>query len=184
MPAHGLSRVTVPSMDSYNAIKDNFRKAVLNVLSTTLPGNKDAAKRALLEKELLKWVDDTFALAGPNLRVNGVNFEEYVDQPRRLPFDEALDRTVIALQEQSGLLERQRAAEKALLSELEEVPSVADEDEFSFVAREPELREEILEAQREAERLKETIPRELQRAQWVQEVSAELAAQPTAQRQR
>ncbi|CAG7848086.1 SubName: Full=Uncharacterized protein {ECO:0000313/EMBL:CCA66955.1} [Serendipita indica DSM 11827] len=207
MPAHGLSRVTVPSMDSYNAIKDNFRKAVLNVLSTTLPGNKDAAKRALLEKELLKWVDDTFALAGPNLRVNGVNFEEYVDQPRRLPFDEALDRTVIALREQSlvseqtiaerrrtvpakvqellvDLLERQRAAEKALLSELEEVPSVADEDEFSFVAREPELREEILEAQREAERLKETIPRELQRAQWVQEVSAELAAQPTAQRQR
>lgn len=41
-------------MESYNAIKDNFRKSVLSVLSTTLPGSKDAAKRALLEKELLK----------------------------------------------------------------------------------------------------------------------------------
>ena len=117
-------------------------------------------------------MDDTFALAGPNLRVNGVNFEEFVEQPsesidfakckclristiliERLPFDEALDRTVIALREQSlvseqtiveqrrtvptkvqelleDLLERQRSAEKTLVSELDEVPSVVDEEDF------------------------------------------------------
>ena len=41
-------------MESHNAIKDNFRNAALSVLSTTMQGSKDAAKRALLEKELLK----------------------------------------------------------------------------------------------------------------------------------
>jgi hypothetical protein len=32
---------------------------------------------------LYQWQERTFALAAPNLRVNGQNFEEYVDKPRK-----------------------------------------------------------------------------------------------------
>jgi hypothetical protein len=117
-----------------------------------------------------------FQLATHNLRVNGQNFEDYVEKPSKdanlitqlqsnfipiehLPFDEALDRTVIALREQAlvseqtiaerrrnvpskvhgllaDLLERQRAAEISLsvaemaAAEAGGVDSRGDRDEF------------------------------------------------------
>ncbi|KAG8767284.1 hypothetical protein FRC19_001798 [Serendipita sp. 401] len=202
MPTQEMARVSVPTVESWNKAKENVTRAIQSALTDALKGS-DAAKRAILEKELMEWRDRMFALAAPNLRVNGQNFEDYVEQPRYRPFDEALDRTVKALVEQSlvqeqtlaerrrtipikvqglleDLLERQRVAEMQALSMADLDDTSGANDEFSFVTESEQLEMETLETSKVAKQLNETIPHLIQRAQWAQEVSAELVDASTS----
>jgi len=81
MPAVELSRISVPQVDNWNTVKENITKAIQVALRDALPDSRDAARRALVEKELLEWRDRMFTFAAPNLRVNGQNFEEYIEKP-------------------------------------------------------------------------------------------------------
>lgn len=201
MPSGDVTRISIPTIENWNAVKDNITQAIEAALKDALPDRGDADRRARLEKELMAWRDRMFALAAPNLRVNGQNFEDYVEKPKHLPFDEALDRTVIALREQSlvseqtiaerrrtvpvkvqdllaDLLERQRAAETPLITEFEEAATQVDDRDDLFMVQAEHLREDIADAQLTAQQLNQTVPHLLQRAQWAQEVSSELNSNP------
>ncbi|KIM21730.1 hypothetical protein M408DRAFT_333274 [Serendipita vermifera MAFF 305830] len=208
MPSSGeFSRVSVPTVENWEHVKDNVTKAIQAVLNDSLKeGGRDATRKAALEKELMEWRDRMFELATPNLRVNGQNFEEYIEKPKHLPFDEALDRTVIALREQAlvseqtiaerrrtvpskvhdllaDLLERQRAAEISLSAAEVAASEGIDEhagSNIDLLAQHAQLDEVMSEAETAAKQLNVTVPHLLQRAQWAQEVSAELASPPNA----
>jgi hypothetical protein len=81
MPTVELSRISVPQVENWNTVKENITKAIQVALRDALPESRDASRRALVEKELLEWRDRMFTLATPNLRVNGQNFEEYIEKP-------------------------------------------------------------------------------------------------------
>lgn len=88
-----LTRISVDSLQDWLRIKDSYTQAALASLDDELRGSRLAAERDVLIMHLqqvylesathrktysrfLKFVDRTFDMTRPNLRVNGRNFEE------------------------------------------------------------------------------------------------------------
>lgn len=52
MPGGEVTRISVPSIDSWNLVKENIAAATRRALADALPDPKDATRRAALQKEL------------------------------------------------------------------------------------------------------------------------------------
>jgi len=91
-----LPRISVDTSQDWKRVKNDFvsvaDKVLLQKLSETGIANEDAVRA-----HLGKWIDATFDAAKPNLRVDGHNFEDYVENVSSEPFDEILDRRIWSL---------------------------------------------------------------------------------------
>ncbi|ORY33421.1 hypothetical protein BCR39DRAFT_519931 [Naematelia encephala] len=97
-----LSRIAVESQSDWLRVQENIKRGLEQAMEArlgALPGGKDgeAAKRVRKEVEgrLEKIREEMFRLSVPNLRVNGHNYEDFVDATE--PFDEMLDRKIKGL---------------------------------------------------------------------------------------
>ncbi|KAG9010489.1 hypothetical protein FRB94_010254 [Tulasnella sp. JGI-2019a] len=87
------SRICVDHVDDWGKVKQNFTEAMTNALDGKLGAANPADREAILA-HLMQWKDRTFELAKPNIRVNGINMEDYEDDDDDSvfePYDEALD---------------------------------------------------------------------------------------------
>ncbi|GMK56557.1 hypothetical protein CspeluHIS016_0303970 [Cutaneotrichosporon spelunceum] len=90
-----LPRVTVERQVDWLRVQDNANAALAQSLQDRLRTlSPDEARRLLpkLQAELNVIRDRMWEMTKSNLRVNGFNYEEYVETTE--PFDEALDRTL------------------------------------------------------------------------------------------
>ncbi|RXK36536.1 hypothetical protein M231_06195 [Tremella mesenterica] len=97
-----MSRIVVENEADWLRVREGVCRAmnqVMEVRLASLPGGRDgeAAKRVRNEVEgrIAKIQEETFRLARANLRVNGHNYEDFVEATE--PFDEVLDRKIKAL---------------------------------------------------------------------------------------
>ncbi|KAK4685525.1 hypothetical protein P7C73_g4624, partial [Tremellales sp. Uapishka_1] len=101
-----ISRITIDTENAWKTIKDNVTKSMEISMETrlaSLPGGKDGEMARRLRPELEARLHNVssplstlmFELSHSNLRVNGHNYENFVDATE--PFDEILDRRIWAL---------------------------------------------------------------------------------------
>ncbi|CAK9783291.1 hypothetical protein CC85DRAFT_282035 [Cutaneotrichosporon oleaginosum] len=93
-----VPRITVERQVEWLRVQENANAALSQSLEdrlSTLPPIEARRLRPKLEAELNAIRDRMWEMAKPNLRVNGFNYEEYVETTE--PFDEALDRTLWSL---------------------------------------------------------------------------------------
>ncbi|OSX64701.1 hypothetical protein POSPLADRAFT_1120932, partial [Postia placenta MAD-698-R-SB12] len=108
-----LTRISVDSLQDWLRIKDSYTQAALASLDDELRGSRLAAERDVLIMHLQQFVDRTFDMTRPNLRVNGRNFEELDTEEQGVePFDEGFDRHIWSLAEQSLKWDREIAEKR------------------------------------------------------------------------
>ncbi|OCH95202.1 hypothetical protein OBBRIDRAFT_878275 [Obba rivulosa] len=100
-----IPRVSVDSLQDWQRIRENYTTAALEALDTELAASGPSQDKDLLLQHLHRFIDRTFEMTRPNVRVNGRNFEELQQNEEGLcleePFDEGFDRHIWALSEQS-----------------------------------------------------------------------------------
>ncbi|KAG8934426.1 hypothetical protein FRC01_003100 [Tulasnella sp. 417] len=88
------SRICVESIEEWNRVKQNFTDSMVQLLNTKFGERSSTEKDALLA-HLIQWRDKTFEIAKPNVRINGINMEEFTEEEEEQelePYDEVLDR--------------------------------------------------------------------------------------------
>ncbi|KIM80935.1 hypothetical protein PILCRDRAFT_9343 [Piloderma croceum F 1598] len=92
------SRISVDSLRLWLHIKHQYSNAHIALLDAQLP---TSTYRDLCIQHIHHYIDSLFAIAKPNLRVNGRNFEDLNENDQEIePFDEALDRHIWSLSDQ------------------------------------------------------------------------------------
>jgi len=189
----------VDTVDDWERVKTNYTSAIHQVLEaklgTTIHTQQD---REALLAHLLQWRDRTFEVAKQNLRVNGRNFEEYVEEEEETePFDEALDRRIWSLSEErihwdKCLADRRRrtpADVQRLMEDLvkrqqsaEYIPSIEEETnevDMNEVVVSPEQQERTTKTYEgllsNISELNERIPNLVERADRARKVADEVA---------
>jgi len=166
-----LPRVSVGSVHDWQKVRTNFKDAAVSQLQERIVAAKGLSQeRDVIIAHLDQFIERTFGLAQPNLRINGTNFESLDESGREMdPFDETLDRRIWSLADTrlqwhkriaatrrtvpteiestlSTLLERHRELDAALLPVgSEEIPE-----------EEPTTEEETLRRQRVEQALQNT----------------------------
>jgi len=93
-------RISVDTVHDWNRIKRNYSKAALTLLDETLAGGNSNLKHDILP-HLNHFIEDTFQIVRPNIRVNGRNFDDFeFNDHESEGFDEGLDRRIWSLSEQ------------------------------------------------------------------------------------
>ncbi|KAF9070317.1 hypothetical protein BDP27DRAFT_619658 [Rhodocollybia butyracea] len=120
-------RVSIETMGDWSHIKTSYAQAAKISLETELAA-AGLSKSDTLYQHLDRFVEQTFRLVQPNLRVNGQSFDE-LGKDDIEPFNEALDRHVWSLHDQRLGLHKTIAStrrkdpskiEKAVLNSLEQ----------------------------------------------------------------
>ncbi|KAI0687821.1 hypothetical protein BC835DRAFT_1419656 [Cytidiella melzeri] len=135
-----VPRISVDTLQDWERIKTSYVEAAMKELEDSMKREKkDEASKEALRGHLKRFIERTFEMASKNLRVNGRNFEDMDEdeQGGRLPFDEALDRHIWSLSDQSlqwdgeiGRKRREKPKEvERLVGELVEARMAVDEDE-------------------------------------------------------
>ncbi|KAG8858504.1 hypothetical protein FRB96_005175 [Tulasnella sp. 330] len=107
------SRISVDHVDDWGKVKQNFTESLMSNVEARLDASSSADRETIVahlmqvitlrvcltmisaDHDLFKWKERTFELAKPNIRVNGINMEEWEDEDDDSefePYDEALDR--------------------------------------------------------------------------------------------
>lgn len=86
MPSE-VSRISVPALDNWQKVQQNITNAILAALDEELGPGRGKERRGRVEGALMEWKDRVFELAGPNLRVGGVDFEELPNRQRVFTYD-------------------------------------------------------------------------------------------------
>ncbi|KAI0637342.1 hypothetical protein C8Q77DRAFT_1207408 [Trametes polyzona] len=108
-----LPRISVETLDDWRRIKRNYTIAALTALDEQLAGNDSSEDREVLLAHLHRFIDKTFEMARPNVRVNGQNLEDInEDEEDMEPFDEGFDRHIWSLSDQSLRWDLQIAKER------------------------------------------------------------------------
>ncbi|KAL1947475.1 hypothetical protein VTO73DRAFT_14436 [Trametes versicolor] len=108
-----LPRISCETLDDWRRIKRNYTIAALTALDEQLSGNNSPADREALLAHLHKFIDKTFEMTRPNVRVNGQNLEDInEDEEDMEPFDEGFDRHIWSLSDQSLRWDLQIARER------------------------------------------------------------------------
>ncbi|KZO97724.1 hypothetical protein CALVIDRAFT_496881 [Calocera viscosa TUFC12733] len=97
MDREDIPRIGVDTFDDLERIQADFTRQMLAVFEQKLAASGLGAEEEAIKAHLMAWRDRTFEIAKPNLRINGVNYEDHnqeVDETE--PFDEALDRQIWA----------------------------------------------------------------------------------------
>ncbi|KAI0747696.1 hypothetical protein C8Q80DRAFT_1168124 [Daedaleopsis nitida] len=108
-----IPRISVETLDDWRRIKRNYTLAALSALEEQLNGNSSAEDRQILLTHLHRFIDKTFEMARPNVRVNGQNLSDLKeDEVDTEPFDEGFDRHIWSLSDQSLRWDLQIAKER------------------------------------------------------------------------
>ncbi|PIL30465.1 hypothetical protein GSI_07164 [Ganoderma sinense ZZ0214-1] len=194
-----IPRISVETLDDWRRIKRNYSNAALAALDEHLSPNDSQQHRQLLLAHLHRFIDRTFEMARPNVRVNGQNLEDLnEDEVDTEPFDEGFDRHIWSLSDQSLRWDLQIARERRtkpdeiekqirdllatqndLYAEeaaaLEDVP---DDDSTTRADIPPGAYERLDEVASQTfalvEELKQAVPVQLERSQRVKTVTEEI----------
>ncbi|KZT53969.1 hypothetical protein CALCODRAFT_439312 [Calocera cornea HHB12733] len=97
MDREDMPRVGVDTFDDLERIKADFTRQMLAVFEQKLAASGLGTEEEAIKAHLMVWRDKTFEIAKPNLRVNGINYEDHtLEADETEPFDEALDRQIWA----------------------------------------------------------------------------------------
>ncbi|KAI0076632.1 hypothetical protein K474DRAFT_1644545 [Panus rudis PR-1116 ss-1] len=101
-PREDIPRIGVDTIQDWMRIKSSYTAAALSAFETRVAGI-DPARVNALKRQLTKLIDQTFEVSKPNLRINGKNLEDITEDELAgiQPFDEALDRHIWSLSDQS-----------------------------------------------------------------------------------
>ncbi|KAJ3901034.1 hypothetical protein F5879DRAFT_363997 [Lentinula edodes] len=187
-------RVSIETMSDWSHIKANCAQAAKTSLAKELV-LAGLSESSALSQHLDQFIQNTFRLAQPNLRVNGQSFDERVEDDIE-PFDEALDRHVWSLHDQRLGLHKTIATsrrtepwkiEKTLLGSLEQNHKLDGlESEFNDSQEnltmdidgiedlQPEVEDALLQTTAWAQELSQSIPNQTERTARLQNVTTEL----------
>ncbi|KAF8078215.1 hypothetical protein FPV67DRAFT_1686775 [Lyophyllum atratum] len=164
-----LPRVSMGSVQDWHRLKANYKTAALASLDEHILSHGLTTERDTLVAHTNQFIDRTFQMAQPNLRINGQNYEMLdQDEQNTEPFDEALDRRIWSLadtrlQWQKRIAETRRTLPQEIATTIIDIFSqhhVTDGDEMTT------LREDVAEAEDvEVEENNEALPRHSQMEQ-------------------
>jgi len=143
-PQHeGIPRISVDSLEDWHRIKQSYTTAAMDAFERRVVSTPRSTQDIdHLREHLKQFIEKTFAMSKPNVRVNGKNFEDINEDEQGMePFDEGLDRHIWTLSGQSlnldgevadkrreeperqqkimeGVLDRQRAFDEKEAAEL------------------------------------------------------------------
>ncbi|KAJ3998052.1 hypothetical protein F5050DRAFT_1747388 [Lentinula boryana] len=185
-------RVSIETMSDWSRVKANYAQAARTALAKELIA-RDLSESSSLSQHLDQFIQNTFRLVQPNLRVNGQSFERSEDDIE--PFDESLDRHVWSLHDQRLGLQKTIAVTRriepskiektmlgsleqyhkldALESELEDFPEDLTMDIDDTAAFRPEV-DALLRTAAWAQELSQSIPNQTERTTRLKTVTAEL----------
>ncbi|KAI1788452.1 hypothetical protein LXA43DRAFT_1097276 [Ganoderma leucocontextum] len=194
-----IPRISVETPDDWRRIKRNYTRAALAALDEQLTANDSSEHRQLLLAHLHRFIDRTFEMARPNVRVNGQNLEDLnEDEVDTEPFDEGFDRHIWSLSDQSLRWDLQIARERRTkpeeiekqMRELLATQNELDAEEAAALEdvpdEDPTAREDIPHDAYErldevasqtfalVEELKQAVPVQLERSQRVKSVTEEI----------
>ncbi|EPS97370.1 hypothetical protein FOMPIDRAFT_1052583 [Fomitopsis schrenkii] len=125
--ADDLARISLDSIHDWHRLKSNYTSAALRAFDDELAGVQSSAERDALLAHLHQFVDRTFEMTRPNIRINGRNFEDMdIAEEDEEPFDEGFDRHIWALAHQSlqwdsEIAARRRKHPKEIEAQMEDV---------------------------------------------------------------
>jgi len=97
MDREEIPRIGVDTFDDLERIKADFTRQMLAVFEQKLTASALSTDGDAIKAHLMAWRDRTFEIAKPNLRINGINYEDHTQEADETePFDEALDRQIWA----------------------------------------------------------------------------------------
>ncbi|KAJ3742014.1 hypothetical protein DFH05DRAFT_1527722 [Lentinula detonsa] len=181
-------RVSIETMSDWSRVKANYAQAASSSLAKELTA-RNLSESSSLSQHLDQFIQNTFRLVQPNLRVNGQSFNERGEDDIE-PFDESLDRHVwslhdqrLGLQKTIAVIRRIEASkiEKMMLSSLEQYHKLdALESELEDLPE--DLPEDLTmdvddtagETAAWAQELSQSIPNQTERTTRLQNVTAEL----------
>jgi len=192
-----LPRISVDTIQRWQHIKAEYTNASIALLDAEL-GDKGEQDKDLCISHLRQHIDSVFAIAKPNLRVNGRNFEDLDGNDEEIePFDEALDRHIWSLSDQRLKWDREIARTRTekpreveiMLQDLfdrqreagmEEMGDVVHEkDQIKgdpFDERPPQIQLVFQKASALSEELNQSIPVQSERSKRVKAVAKEVKA--------
>ncbi|KAF8797855.1 hypothetical protein BYT27DRAFT_6905479 [Phlegmacium glaucopus] len=93
-----LHRITVGNVQDWQKLCFNYRRATLANLQSQILANDLNHETDALLAHIEQFIERTFSIARPNLRVNGQNLESLDESGREMEaFDETLDRRIWSL---------------------------------------------------------------------------------------
>ncbi|KAL5518979.1 hypothetical protein ACEPAH_662 [Sanghuangporus vaninii] len=189
-----LPRVSVETLQDWLRIRENFTSASIAALESRLAERGSEDQQHVFLPHIKQYVERTFQMAKPNLRINGRNFDEYDNDEQDMDqFDEALDRRVWSLSDQRlkwdleialkrrgvpmevetlmrDLMAQQRQHDENLLSGKEGDMDV-DEEALGGQQNLSTLNPELVEFGAEVQ---QSLPEQLERTHRVREVDTEI----------
>ncbi|KAH9890703.1 hypothetical protein C8Q73DRAFT_793129 [Cubamyces lactineus] len=196
-----LPRISVETLDDWRRIKRNYTIAALTALDEQLSGGSSAEDREALLAHLHRFIDKTFEMARPNVRVNGQNLEEInEDEEDMEPFDEGFDRHIWSLSDQSlrwdlQIAKERRTKPEEIEKQMRELLASQAELDAEEAAAMAEVGEENVQVEEDlpadvhqriedvasqtfaiVEELKQAVPVQLERSERVKTVAAEINA--------
>ncbi|KAJ8456577.1 hypothetical protein ONZ51_g12040 [Trametes cubensis] len=194
-----LPRISVETLDDWRRIKRNYTIAALTALDEQLSGSSSTEDREALLAHLHRFIDKTFEMARPNVRVNGQNLEEInEDEEDMEPFDEGFDRHIWSLSDQSlrwdlQIAKERRTKPEEIEKQMRELLASQAELDAEEAAAMAEVAEENVQVEEDlpadmhqriediasqtfaiVEELKQAVPVQLERSERVKTVAAEI----------
>ncbi|KAJ4488280.1 hypothetical protein J3R30DRAFT_3280053 [Lentinula aciculospora] len=180
-------RVSIETMNDWSHIKANYVQAAKSSLAKELAATGLSESNAL-SQHLDQFIQNTFRLVQPNLRVNGQSFDECAEDDIE-SFDEALDRHVWSLHDQRLGLHKTIAAtrrtepskiEKTMLGSLEQnykldaLESELEDLPEDFSTNVDDTADSLLKTTAWAKELSQSIPTQTERTARLKNVAAVL----------
>ncbi|CED83261.1 Kinetochore Mis14 [Phaffia rhodozyma] len=108
-------RIPLDSEQNWQKIQDTITQSLLQTIESKFAsGELDPGLKAYVTERTMQWKDQLVHNAIPNLRLNGMPYEEYLESPENTePFDESLDRKIRSLAAEKELIQVQVAERRA-----------------------------------------------------------------------
>ena len=187
-------RISVDTVDDWRRLASNCRHAASDVLDEEIRARRLSSEREALQQHMQEFIARTFAIAQPNLRVNGNSFGTLEDTET---FDEALDRRIWSLADTRFQWDKRIAAHRTTLptklaedvskslqphhaldtdaghetEEMDDTVMLEDSAEVLQGAQDSVEKTTAL-----SEELSQTIPKQQERSERVKKVAAEVKA--------
>ncbi|KZT66715.1 hypothetical protein DAEQUDRAFT_674620 [Daedalea quercina L-15889] len=196
--ADDMARISLDSIQDWHRLKANYTNAAMSAFEEELSAAHRTAERDALSKHLQKFIDRTFDITRPNIRINGRNFEEMDIAEEEEPFDEGFDRHIWALAHQSlqwdsEIAARRRKHPKEIELQMEELfqrqrelDGQAEKEYLNDDGREyptslplatyENIHQLAMHVNAISEELKQSVPLQSERSERVQVVAAEVKA--------
>ncbi|KAF8197436.1 hypothetical protein BJ912DRAFT_953413 [Pholiota molesta] len=180
-----IPRVSVGSVQDWKKVRSNYEEAALSKLQEQAVLRDIEDEKDAIMAHLAQFIEKTFSLAQPNLRVNGHNFESLDEGGRDMEvFDETLDRRIWSLAD-TRLQWHKRIAEtrRSIPSEIEStvVNLLAQHRDLDTATFTEQLTSEedskiLQNTSALANELTQTVSRQQERGHRVQSITAEVKA--------